>query len=271
MKRRHLAVAAIALALASAAFSFGLGVNHELAVRTGVDHGKPAVLASVNAESAVAVRAHQPENTTNANATAKSTAKPAEPSSTPRPQPAQLSAQPEVDPHCGFGSRTAPVTMEVYSDFQCPACKQLFKTTNQPLLDNYVNTGKVYLIHRDFPLPMHAYSRVAASYARAAAHVGKFDVVEQALFQNQEKWEANGDVKGTVAAALSAADMKKVQALVDGKTLEPLIDKDKQAGQLIPVNQTPTTVFRHKGQTYPYAGVMSYDILKGFLDDLLSR
>ena len=65
--------------------------------------------------------------------------------------------------------------------------------------------------------------------------------------------------------------MKKVQALVDGKTLEPLIDKDKQAGQLIPVNQTPTTVFHCKGQTYPYAGVMSYDILKQFLDQLLAQ
>jgi len=181
----------------------------------------------------------------------------------------QGSGIPDVDPHCAFGSKTAPVTMEVYSDFQCPACKQLFKTTNQPLMDNYVNAGKVYLIHRDFPLPMHAYSRVAASYARAAAHIGKFDVVEQALFQNQEKWEASGDVKGTVAAVLNAADMKKAQTLVDAKTLEPLIEKDKQAGQLIPVNQTPTTVFHCKGQTYPYAGVMNYDILKQFLDQLL--
>jgi protein-disulfide isomerase len=177
----------------------------------------------------------------------------------------------EVDPHVAFGSKTAPVTMEVYSDYQCPACKQLFKTTNQLLMDNYVNTGKVYLIHRDFPLPMHAYSRVAAIYSRAAAHIGKFETVEQALFQNQEKWEANGDVKGTVAAALSAADMKKVQALVDGKTMEAVIEKDKQAGQMVPVNQTPTTVFHSKGQTYPYAGVMSYDILKQFLDQLLSQ
>ena len=188
-----------------------------------------------------------------------------------RGMPGQAPAVSDVDLYCAFGSKTAPVTMEVYSDFQCPACKQLFKTTNQPLLDNYVNTGKVYLIHRDFPLPMHAYSRVAASYARAAAHIGKFEIVEQALFQNQEKWEASGDVKGTVAAVLSLADTKKVQALVDGKTLEPLIDKDKQAGQLVPVNQTPTTVFHCKGQTYPYAGVMSYDILKQFLDQLLSQ
>jgi protein-disulfide isomerase len=185
--------------------------------------------------------------------------------------PGQVSGIPDIDPHKAFGSKNAPVTMEVYSDFQCPACKQLYKTTNQQLIDNYVNSSKVYLVHRDFPLPMHAYSRVAASYARAAAHIGKNEPVEQALFQNQEKWEANGDVKGIVASVLNPADMKKVQALVDGKTLEPLIEKDKQLGQLVPINQTPTTVFHCKGQTYPYVGVMSYDILKQFLDQLLSQ
>ena len=185
--------------------------------------------------------------------------------------PGQLPGVSDIDPHKAFGSKNAPVVMEVYSDFQCPACKQLFKTTNQQLMDNYVNASKVYLVHRDFPLPMHAYSRVAASYARAAAHIGKTEVVEQALFQNQEKWEASGDVKGMVAAVLTPADMKKVQALVDGKTLEPLIEKDKQLGLTIPINQTPTTVFHCKGQTYPYVGVMSYDVLKQFLDQLLSQ
>ena len=185
--------------------------------------------------------------------------------------PGQLPAVSDIDPHKAFGSKNAPVIMEVYSDFQCPACKQLFKTTNQQLMDNYVNTSKVYLVHRDFPLPMHAYSRVAASYARAAAHIGRTEAVELALFQNQEKWEANGDVKGIVSAALTPADMKKVQALVDGKTLEPLIERDKQLGQMVPINQTPTTVFHSKGQTYPYVGVMSYDVLKQFIDQLLSQ
>ena len=37
------------------------------------------------------------------------------------------------------------------------------------------------------------------------------------------------------------------------------------------VNQTPTTVFHCKGQTYPYSGAMSYDILKQFLEQLLSQ
>jgi protein-disulfide isomerase len=138
-------------------------------------------------------------------------------------------------------------------------------------MDNYVNTGKVYLVHRDFPLPMHAYSRVAASYSRAAAHIGKCEAVEMALFQNQEKWEKTGDIKGIVAAALSPAEMKKVQAIVDAKTLEPMIEKDKQAGMTLPVTQTPTSVFHAKGQNYPFAGTLSYDVLKDFLDQLIAQ
>src|ERR1700692_665151 len=65
----------------------------------------------------------------------------------------------DIDPTKAFGSKSAPVVVEIYSDFQCPACKQLFLNTTQKIMDNYVNTGKVYLVHRDFPLPMHAYSR----------------------------------------------------------------------------------------------------------------
>ena len=177
----------------------------------------------------------------------------------------------DIDPTKAFGSKTAPVVVEIYSDFQCPACKQLFLNTTQKVMDNYVNTGKVYLVHRDFPLPMHAYSRLAASYSRAAAHIGKCEAVEMVLFQNQEKWEANGDVKGIVAGVLSQAEMKKVQAIVDAKTLEPMIDKDKQLGLTVPVGQTPTSVFHSKGQTYPFAGTLSYDVLKDFLDQLIAQ
>jgi protein-disulfide isomerase len=78
----------------------------------------------------------------------------------------------DIDPSKAFGSKNAAVVMEIYSDFQCPACKQLFMQTTQRVMDNYVNNNKLYMVHRDFPLPMHAYSRVAASYARAAAHIG---------------------------------------------------------------------------------------------------
>ena len=138
--------------------------------------------------------------------------------------------------------------LEVFSDFQCPACKTLYTSTNRQLMDNYVTNGKVYLVHRDFPLPMHAHSRVAAQYARAAAQLGKNEAAEQALFANQEKWENTGDIDGTVATALSPAEMTKVRALVKGSTLEPLIEKDLALGRIYNVNQTPTTIVHYKDQ-----------------------
>ena len=187
------------------------------------------------------------------------------------PQILTVGPVPDIDTRKAFGSKTAPVIMEVFSDFQCPACKNLYLSTNRQLMDNYVSTGKVYLVHRDFPLSMHAHSKVAAVYARAAAQIGRGEPVEQALFENQEKWEATGDVDGAVAAVLSAADMKKVRDLVKSGTLEPLIEKDAAQGRIHNVNQTPTTVFYAKGQTYPYAGQINYEFLKQFLDQLLAQ
>ncbi len=177
---------------------------------------------------------------------------------------------PDVDPHKTRGSKSAPIVMETFSDFQCPACKQLYLSTSRQLTDNYVSTGKVFAIHRDFPLPGHAYSRIAARYGRAAGQLGKLEQVEQVLFQNQEKWEQTGDVDGTVASAFTPAEMSKIRALANSPATDAAIEKDIALGKTYGVNQTPTTVIHYKGQTYPVAGVVSYDVLRSFLDQLLS-
>jgi protein-disulfide isomerase len=178
---------------------------------------------------------------------------------------------PDVDPHKTRGSKSAPVVMEVFSDFQCPACKQLYVGTSRQVTDNYVTTGKVFVIHRDFPLPMHAYSRVAARYGRAAAQIGKLEQVEQVLFQNQESWDRTGDVDGTVASALTPADMTKIRTILKNPSaIDAAIEKDIALGRTYNVTQTPTTIIHCKGQTYPVSGVVNYDVLRSFLDQLLS-
>jgi protein-disulfide isomerase len=181
----------------------------------------------------------------------------------------------DIDPAKAFGSKDPVVLIEIFSDFQCPKCKQLFETTLTRVMDNYITGAtpcKILVVHRDFLISYHAYSRTAASYSRAAAHIGRCQEVEAALFANQEKWEATGDVKGTVAAALTPAEMKRVQALVDAKTLEPLIDRDRQLGLELPVLGTPTMVFHTRdGKTYPFTGMLSYDALKNFLDQFLAQ
>lgn len=276
MSRRITFAAALVLALIGAGSLISRGMHPVSAARIGA---KPAALPSPEARPAAAASeasfaseaAH--ESASSEPATPR-TSESARESRRGAPQPAateSVGGVNDIDPHKAFGSKNAPVVMEIFSDYQCPSCKALFLNTNRQLMDNYVSTGKVFLIHRDFPLPMHAYSRVAARYARAAAEIGKIEPVEKALYENQEKWEQTGDVDGTVTAVLTSAEMSKVRALVKGGTLEPLIDKDYSLGQMYRVNSTPTSVFHCKGQTYPYSGMMSYEILRQFLDQLLSQ
>ena len=270
MSRRAVTAVAVVVVLIAGRLLVSRAIHPVAAARYGAEpvaapRPEPKLAASGNAASAAS-------DSPSREMTTAGTSENAAESRNASPQLAQADGGvTDVDPHKAFGSKNAPIIMEVFSDFQCPACKTLFLTTNRQLMDNYVTTGKVYLIHRDFPLPMHAHSRVAARYARAAAEIGKVEPAEKALFENQEKWEQSGDIDGTVAAVLSSADMTKVRALVKGGTLEPLINKDVQLGQMYRVNQTPTTVFHSKGQTYPYSSAMSYEILHQFLDQLLSQ
>jgi len=257
-------VAAAALTISASAYVLTHGSRSASANRGSVSSkAAPASLVETSTNAADATPRAVP-------ASPEPAAAPA-PTSLPLPVPQTASGIPDLDPREALGSKTAPIVMEVFSDYQCPACKTLYTTTNRQLMDNYVSTGRVYLIHRDFPLPMHAHSKVAAQYSRAASQIGKLEPVADALFNNQEKWEQTGDIDGTVAAVLSSAEMTKVRALIKGGTLDAAIEKDKALGNTYRVNQTPTTVFHSKGQTFPYAGVMSWDILKQFLDQLLSQ
>jgi len=92
----------------------------------------------------------------------------------------------DIDPTKAFGSKTGSVVVEIYSDFQCPACKQLFLNTTQKVMENYVNTGKVYLVHRDFPCRCMPIPGLPPAIPVRPAHIGKCEPVEQALFQNRK-------------------------------------------------------------------------------------
>ncbi|MBI1738191.1 MAG: thioredoxin domain-containing protein [Acidobacteria bacterium] len=188
-----------------------------------------------------------------------------------RPSATKSAAQIDITPLKALGTKGAPITMEVFSDFQCPACRELYFQTVRPVIDNYVSAGKVYLIHRDNPLQQHPHSREAARYANAAARVRKMEKVVIALFDKQAAWTADGNIDGVVASALTPAEMNQVRKLVRSGTLDAGIDKDLALGTQFRVTQTPTTIITYKGQTYPVVGVVSYNMLKTFLEQLLKQ
>jgi protein-disulfide isomerase len=191
-----------------------------------------------------------------------------------------------------LGNKNAPITMEVFSDYQCPSCGNFYHNTLKQMINDYVAVGKVYYIHRDFPLPMHPHSYQAARWANAAAKIGKFQDVEAAIFDNQAAWAADGNIEKYVEGALSETNFKRVQNLVtscennpipglaptsaepadNGCSLDKYIEQDKVLANQVPVTQTPTTVITYKGQKYPaMPGFVTWPILKQYLDSLLSQ
>ena len=68
------------------------------------------------------------------------------------------------------GSASAPITLEVYTDYQCPHCREFYLDVLPSLTKEFIATGKVRLIHRDFRLPQFQYSKTATRYANAAGH-----------------------------------------------------------------------------------------------------
>ncbi len=194
-----------------------------------------------------------------------------------------------------YGSASAPIRLDVFTDYQCPVCRSFYEGTLKPLISSdYVTGGKVYLVHHDFPLQTHIYSGIAARWANAAARIGRFSEAEAALYDNQEAWQANGDVAKYIAAAMPPADFRRVEALVKSCdapapqsspdrsnplakdprpcALDYAVADDIEIGYKVPVQATPTYVITNKRQKLPAgSGVVSWPILKQFFDSLLGQ
>lgn len=140
------------------------------------------------------------------------------------------------------------------------------------VIDDYVSTGKVYLIHHDFPLAMHHYSKEAAHWADAAAAIGKFQAVAGALYMQQETWGASGNIEATVASVLSPAELKKVKALVNTPEIQDAVQRDIALGNQRGVSQTPSMFVMQNGKVIPLPpGPIAYPLLKQYLDYLLKQ
>jgi protein-disulfide isomerase len=181
-----------------------------------------------------------------------------------------LAAVPEADKGKSLGTPSAPTTIEIFSDFTCPHCRVFHEQTLPLLMKDFVTHGKVYIVHRDFPLtgPGHQYSREASSYATAAARIGKYEEVAATLFANQATWAVNGKVWDCVAAVLSAADQKKVQALAKDPGVVAEVEREYQEGVSSGVNSTPTLIVTHGARRVPLPSTVDYSLLRSYLDGL---
>ncbi len=182
-----------------------------------------------------------------------------------QPAPAQ------TDPGCVGGKPIAPVKIEVFSDYQCPACREFYLSTMRLVLSDYADAGKVCVVYREFPLTMHSHAREAAKYGAAAMRMGQrtWSMVTDALYQNQDQWVQDGKIEPFVAAALNKEDLARLHKEMNNPAVEAIIASDIDLAKKLDVNQTPTFYITGKGKTEKVAGVVQYPILRRYIDSLL--
>jgi protein-disulfide isomerase len=169
------------------------------------------------------------------------------------------------------GPVTAAVRIDLFSDFQCPACKALHEQTIKRLKEDYARQGKIRLVHHDFPLPQHKFARQAATLAAAADKLGKYDAVADALFLQQDTWSKTGNVDAVVDSLLTPEERKKLRELAKDPAIAAGIERDVQLGEKSQVSSTPTMIITHNGSPSPVVGVVTYTVVSRYIDSLLAK
>jgi len=145
-----------------------------------------------------------------------------------------------------LGNPDAPVKMDVWEDFQCPACKRYSVEIESLVIKNYVDTGKVFYTFRHYPFVDSQVttkeSQQAANASMCAASQGRFWDYHDILFAN---W--NGENQGAFADKRLVAFAENLGLKMDDfktcfnrNTYQTDIEKDYNDGQAKGVTGTPS-------------------------------
>ncbi len=189
-------------------------------------------------------------------------------SSTPATPGAPPSSAPGTDPNSPFalrslGSPKAPVTAIEYFSLTCTHCAHFATVTMPQVKPNLIDTGKLQLIYRDFPLD--GVALMAAQVARSLPADEYYPFIE-ALFSNQGDWafvpvnDTNHppDYASLIYkyAALAGMDQATFNAAINNKDLKNFIVQEEQDAETrYKVDSTPSFIIN--GQLFP--GAMEYD------------
>jgi protein-disulfide isomerase len=102
----------------------------------------------------------------------------------PAAAPVPFTGRVRLDQGFSLGSIDAPLAMVEFTDYECPFCRQFQSTTFAGIRKQYIDTGKVRFVVRDFPLVNHPYAFPAAEAAHCAGDQGKFWPMHDALFSD---------------------------------------------------------------------------------------
>ena len=105
----------------------------------------------------------------------------------PSQPPRAVTGKVDIKDNPTLGNDDASLVLVEFSDFQCPFCGRHSKNTFPQIKKEFVDTGKIRYVYKDFPLAFHKLAQKAAEAAHCAGEEGKYWEMHELLFANQQK------------------------------------------------------------------------------------
>lgn len=168
-----------------------------------------------------------------------------------------------------MGDENAAVTVIEYMSLTCSHCANFHIETLPDVMKNYVDTGKVRFIFRDYPLDGTAYRAAIVTHCMAEAGPKRYYGFVQILFQQQQRWATARDPLAEVAklARIGGMNQQSFDACLENETYASGVLLARTQGETeYEIKSTPSFVIN--GRVVP--GGMSYDEFARAIDPLIN-
>lgn len=175
-----------------------------------------------------------------------------------------------VDDDAALGDDDAPVTLVEFSDYQCPFCQRHFNQTFPLIVSQYVDTGKLRYVYRDFPLSFHTDAKNAAAAAECAREQGgdsMYFKMHSAIFSGN-----TGSVPvNTLVGYGEELDLNtsELRSCIDSGRYDSEVDADIAAGARYGVNGTPGFILTDGNKSLRLSGALPFSEFQKEIEALL--
>ena len=151
-------------------------------------------------------------------------------------------AKPVSLPDMALGPANAPVTITEFASMTCPHCAAFNETVFPKIKSEYIDTGKIRYVFREFPLDIKAAAGSMLARCIAKDDAGKYFAVIDMLFKQQNDWVLKNTTETLIRIGKQAGLSQQAieECLKDQALLDKIAADQKYASEVLKVDSTPT-------------------------------
>jgi protein-disulfide isomerase len=183
--------------------------------------------------------------------------------------------QPVIQNASALGSDTANITIVEFGDYKCQYCARFHRETKSQLIDNFVDTGQVKFMFKDFVVndkPLDKQSTLAARASYCAADQGKYWQYHDEVYDNSKGEDVGWvtkEILNQFAQNVRVPDLMKFSECVDSQKYNDVVAQNNALARSLGVSATPTFLVIKQGrQPEGIVGAQPYNSFQEVISQL---